>query len=253
VRRGAAVLVLVLAVAAVGCIDFHPVAPGQDPVEHDRPAGVNLALDLAICPACESGSSEALRVSGGAVPGRDDAGGPRIDATVPVRVGGREIPGEETGEVVHFLHLFTGTELDGVLSADGILVEVPMLVEVLPDLAEIEWYPALGVLAWPEEIDRRAGIALPLGGRSLAGADREEWSVVVRSQNGWMLQLSRPGAPPDTLRLSPDLLPPAPDTVATVEVRINSRREAAADDASASFSFTTRGRHDFRLRDPAGD
>jgi hypothetical protein len=251
VRRTA--WVATAALVAGGCIDFHPVAPGQDPVEHDRPAGINLALDLAICPACEPGPPEALRVSGGAFPGRDAVGGPRIDATLPIRVGGREIPKEETGEVMHFLHLFTGTELDGVLSADGVLVEVPMLVEVLPDLAEIKWYPALGVLAWPEEIDRRAGIALPLGGRSLAGADREEWSVVVRSQDGWMLQLSRPGAPPDTLRLSPDLLPPAPDTVATVEVRINARREAAADDASASFSFATRVRHEFRLRDSAGD
>jgi hypothetical protein len=251
VRRGAAVLVL--AVAAVGCIDFHPVAPGQDPVEHDRPAGINLALDLAICPACESDPPEALRVSGGTFPGREAAGGPRIDATLPIRVGGREIPGEETGEVVHFFHLFTGTELDAVLLADGILVEVPMLVEVLPELAEATWHPALGVRAWPEEIDRRAGIAVPLEGRSLAGADHEGWSVLIRSPDGWMLHLSRPGAPPDTLRLSPDLLPPAPDTVAMVEVRVDARREAAADDASASFSFTTRLRHEFRLLDPAED
>jgi hypothetical protein len=65
-----------------------------------------------------------------------------------------------------------------------------------------------------------------------------------------MLHLSRPGAPPDTLRLSPDLLPPAPDAAAMVEVRIDAIREAAADDASAGLSFTSRVRHDFRLLDP---
>ena len=243
-----------VALVAGGCIDFHPVAPTtEEPGDAEEVAFLNVGVGVLICPACEGAPPEAVRVAGSGREGRDEVGRPRLDFSLPIDVNSVEIWGDERDGHVGFNTTITGEEAEAILAPGTVTVYLPLLADVFPDLTRTRWSPLLAPRAWPEEIERRAGVALPMSTGGSDGVSEEWWSVSIRSAGGWTLQLSRPGPAPDTLRLSPEMLPPAPDSLVVVEVHAAGRMEGGAEDVFARLYFDSWVRHEFRLFDPGED